>query len=328
MTRIFTEGFESGDALFFTYVGEAEISATKKRSGNYSVATINSASVPWKSVSAVDEAYFRFARTQPAWGGTANIFAWYSGANLLGRINADANRYLTICNSAGTVLATGTIHQNENVWYVIEVHIKIADAGIIEVKVDGILDVTYSGDTKPGVDATFNKLFYWSNNNYFDDIAMNDTNGILDNSWCGDGRVIALIPNGNGDLSQLTNSAGTSIDNYSYVDEQPANTTDYVEGSVVDNKDLYNLTPCGFTFETIKRVWTESRSLDTVAAGGLIAHTIKTHSTEYDSADMQLMNTYYPFISSGSGWVVNPNTGNPWTVAELDALQAGPKTRS
>jgi hypothetical protein len=156
---------------------------------------------------------------------------------------------------------------------------------------------------------------------------MNDTSGAVDNSWCGDGRVVAMFPSGNGDASQLTGSDGNSTDNYALVDEVPSNNdTDYVEGSVVNERDLYQLSnvslPVG---TTVRRVLVESRSKDTVAEGGLIALEVKTGGTEYVSADMALASSYAPVRAE---WILNPNTGVAWTQADLDALQVGPRTRS
>jgi hypothetical protein len=160
--------------------------------------------------------------------------------------------------------------------------------------------------------------------NYYDDLAINDTSGGADDSWCGDGRIIALTPNANGDLSQLTGSDGNSTDNYLLVDDVPSNgDTDYVEGSTVDQKDLYNLTACGLTGVIIKRVWAASRSRDTVAAGGLISLVVKTNSTEYAGTDRALATSYAEVL--GDIHTVNPNTSGAWSTSDLDALQVGPK---
>jgi hypothetical protein len=136
-----------------------------------------------------------------------------------------------------------------------------------------------------------------------------------------------MFPSGNGDASQLTGSDGNSTDNYALVDEVPSNNdTDYVEGSVVNERDLYQLSnvslPVG---TTVRRVLVESRSKDTVAEGGLIALEVKTGGTEYVSADMALASSYAPVRAE---WILNPNTGVAWTQADLDALQVGPRTRS
>lgn len=325
MARLLTEGFESGDVVFFQSGNAAIVSSAGNfRSGLYSAGLPGYGTATRILDSSYSELYIRYATKV----GGFNFGWWNSGTQLGGiRRNGSTNK-IEIYTSTGTLVATGAISIILGTWYVLEIRVKIADSGgVISVKVDGVQDATFTGDTKPGAETTFDNFKWTGDNTYLDDIAINDTFGAVDNSWCGDGRVIALTPNGNGDLSQLTNQLGNSTDNYSYVDEKPSDgDTDYVQGSTVDQKDLYALTDCGLTGISISRVWAESRSRDTVAAGGLLALTIKTNSTEYSSADIALLNTYSRVI--GTDYPLNPNTGVAWTIAQVDALQAGPKTRS
>jgi len=322
MARIFTEGFEMRDLLFFDATGSAGFSTP--RSG---AASLNLGYQGWGNKTIVDlaEAYFRFGFRFNGYQGA--IFIWYNGGTRLGYIGIDSSRRLVIYT--GDVLrATGTIVLSLSAWYLIEVHVLISDTGVVEVRLDGILDVSYSGDTKPGAEATINVCRYCGDSVQFDDLAMNDTTGAVDNSWCGDGKVVMLTPNANGDLSQLMGSDADQIDNYLLVDEFPKDDdTTYVEGSVVDEKDLYNFTDFGLNEQEIKRVWAEARARDTVADAGLVALALKTYDTEYVGPDVTLFTTFTKQIL-GTVHTVNPNTSAAWTPAELDALQAGPVTRS
>ena len=322
MARIFTEGFEMKDLLFFDATGSAGFSTP--RSG---AASLNLGYQGWGNKTIVDlaEAYFRFGFRFNGYQGA--IFVWYNGGTRLGYIGIDSSRRLVIYT--GDVLrATGTIVLSLSAWYLIEVHVLISDTGVVEVRLDGILDVSYSGDTKPGAEETINVCRYCGDDVQFDDLAMNDTTGAVDNSWCGDGKVVMLTPNANGDLSQLMGSDADQIDNYLLVDEFPKDDdTTYVEGSVVDEKDLYNFTDFGLNVQEIKRVWAEARARDTVADAGLVALALKTYATEYVGPDVTLFTTFTKQIL-GTVHTVNPNTSAAWTPAELDALQAGPVTRS
>lgn len=331
MTRVFTEGFESGDVLFFdiNYLGAA--SASIARSGTYSYYGNNAVMYGSKFVTGISEAYFRIGFYAASMAG--RILAWYSdsGANEMGSLRVNAStRKLSLYTGSGTLVATGTHVLSLSTWYLLEVHVKIDNTtGVLEAKLDGISEASFSGDTQPSTATTFDKITYFmqDNNTYYDDLAMNNTSGGSDNSWCGDGRIVALLPNAAGDLSQLTNSAGTSVNNYTYVDERPSNgDTDYVEGAVVDNKDLYNLSAIGLTNIIVKRVWAEARARDTVASGGLISLVIKTNSAEYASSDFSLLTSYTAV--KGPEYLINPNTATLWTISDLDALQVGPKTRS
>jgi len=51
---------------------------------------------------------------------------------------------------------------------------------------------------------------------------------------------------------------------------------------------------------------------------------IRTHDTVYDSANLGHGGTW---STKSNTWTTNPNTGNPWTWAEIDALEAGVSLR-
>jgi len=322
MTRIFTDGAESGDGLFFNSGGSVY---TPARSGVYSY---NAGYVPTKFFPEMSEFYIRFAFWDNVLAGTA-IFVWRRGGTTIG--------YLGITNTTkkigivvnNVVVATGTLALNTSTWYLLEVHVKIADTGgIIEVKIDGVMDCSYSGDTKPGTDAVLDNVFWQrtSQTTLIDDLAMNDTTGTVDNSWCGDGRVIALKPNANGDSSQWTGNDGNSIDNYLLVDEavQDGDTT-YVSSGTTDAKDLYGVENLSVTGVTIKRVWTESVARGDTGTAEQIAHVIKTNGSEYDSPNLTLGISYAR--QTGTAYTVNPQTGAAWTISEVNNLQVGPKVK-
>ena len=327
MARIFTEGFELRDGVFFDLLGGA-INTTTKRSGGASWYIVNGTAK--KNVSDASEIYIRVGFNCLN-SSTTYIFRWYKNSTELGSIRWNSvSGKMAIYTGASTLVANGNIVIGLTTWYLLEAHIKISDTiGVIEVKIDGMTDATFSGDTKPGADTDINTFWYSVTGGvYYDDLAYNDTTGESDNSWCGDGKIIALTPNANGDLSQLVGSDLNSIDNYLLVDEYPHDTdTTYVEGSNVDEKDLYNLAACGLSGVTITRVWGESRTKDTVAADGLVAIVLKTNSTEYPSSDITLLTSYTKQIL-GTVHSVNPNTAVAWSTGDLDALQVGVKTRS
>lgn len=334
MARLFTDGAEMGDALAFT-TSSCTLSTSTKRSGNYGYVTYGGSQNLQKTINSLTEIYIRFGYYDGSLYGTVTPLRWLNGVTVLGSLRlSNTTRKFSFYTGTGTLVSTGSIVATSGTWHLIEVHIKFADSGgLLELRIDGLQDsdATFSGDTKPGAETSINSISLQSaqadSTINTDDIAINDTSGAVDNSWCGDGHVIALVPNANGDLSQLSGSDGNSTDNYLLVDETPSNSdTDYVEGSTVDQKDLYNLSASGLTNVNISRVWGEARSKDTTTAGGLLAITVKTEGTEYDSGDIALPTSYAAV--KGPEYLVNPQTGIAWTIAELDALQVGPKTRS
>ncbi len=335
MTRVFTEGAEFQDLLFWTGKnGSPIISTSVKRSGtaSYRVATGGN-EYYYKDITPITEGYWRIGWRFDNYSFGDVVFKWYYAANLLGQLKINATSHKMELYVSSTLVNTGSIELVSQTFYLLEIHIKIANSGgAIEFKIDGVADASFSGDTQPGSDTTISRLQYGdaggSNLFYFDDLAMNNTNGSVDNSWCNDGHVILMIPDSNGDVSQLLGSDGNSTDNYLLVDDVPPNgDTDFVESSTLNEYDLYNLAASGLTGTTIRRAWAEARAKDTVAEGGLIALVLKTLSTEYDgTTDFSLLTSYTRVV--GTDHPTNPNTGSAWTVAQLDALQVGPKVRS
>lgn len=295
MARIFTDGAEFGDVLLFTSAPSTAASTVQKRSGAYSYLVTGSGYI---NLAGYSEVYLRIA-VWNAGNMLSNGIAFRNGTTTLGSIGRNATSKFVEIRIGTTLSATGTIPLLSSTWYVLEWHLKIDNsAGISEVKVDGVADATTgSTDTQPGAETTFDNLYLSSNagsaSTYFDDLALNDTSGGVDDSWCGDGKIILLTPNANGDSSDLVGSDSDSTNNYLLVDDIPADSdTTYVQSATPDDYDLYNLVACGLSGVTISRVWAEARAKDLVAEGGQIKLTVKTEATEYDSSAIDLLTTY------------------------------------
>ncbi len=329
MARIFTDGAEMGNADFWTAKGpNFNCDSNIKRSGAYSYHHENGANWAYKSFTAISEGYLRmgfYSSEINRWDG--HILQFRKGSTVMLDLRKRTDFKIDVKIGTSTVATTAKVFNNST-WYLFEIRYKVDDsAGFVQIKVDGTLEIDYSGDTKPGGDTAFDNLYLGIEDyvhNYHDDLALNDTSGTEDNSWCGDGRVMMMKPNSAGDQTQLTPSAGS---NYQCVDDVPPNgDTDYVEGGTVDNYDLYHLTASGLASgSTILRVWPVANARDTVANGGKIKLGLKTNSTEYWGDDITLSTTYQNV--GGTIHKTNPNTSAAWTISELDALQVGVKVR-
>lgn len=78
----------------------------------------------------------------------------------------------------------------------------------------------------------------------FDDIAINDTTGTFQTSWCGPGKIVLLEPDTD-DTVAWTDATGTGTGNAGEVDELPGapdDDTSYVTSSTANQEDRYNLT--------------------------------------------------------------------------------------
>lgn len=336
MTRVYTEGFEMGDILSIDVVGNGAISTTQKRSGAYSLLAGNTPSQ--KNLVAASEFYFRFGYYPFTTDSAAHRFIWRNSTTELGSVRFEAGHVTAYTGNSTGIIGTGALTLYANTWYLVEVYVKIADSGgRIVVKIDGTTDIDFTGDSKPGTATTIDNIQFSGTagqTHYFDDIAVNDTNnadGLNDNSWCGDGHIVSLYPTADVAV-QLTGSDGNQVDNYALVDEVPLGTggsDDYVQGTVADERDLYALSDTGWTVGTvtITRVYPESRSMDTVAAGGTIQLGILAVGGSEDySTDQSLLSTYG--IIKGKNYKVNPQGGAAWSTTDVDGVQICVKTRT
>lgn len=231
----------------------------------------------------------------------------------------------------GTVLAEGTAVLTANTWYVIEVYVKIANTGACIVKINGVTDINFSGDTAETSNEYCNKVLIGANwlgspdgaILYFDDIAINDTSGTYQNSWIGQGGVYLLKPNGDGAVVQWTRSGGTT--NYENVDEIPKNTTDWVQGQNSNTKDLYTLEDLPADVKVVDLVEPVWQAALSQAGWNSIKGVIRPGTTDYADAAAKEVTSVHPnyVLYKGDVRYVNPDTGLAWTPAQVNGMQAG-----
>ena len=336
MTRVWSEGFEMRDLIGITNSGAA-INTTTKRSGGASIRLTKSNLYFQKSITGIDEFYIRFGIYIDTFSTNGYIeYQWLNTSTVLGRLWVSHTGVLNLSiGSNYTILDSSPYILSVDTWYLIEAHILIDDAaGSVDVEIDGVNYISYSGDTKPGADTTANIMKFINNDYgssgtadvYFDDMGLNDTAGGVDDSWLGDGKIIIIKPNADTATLDLTPSA--AVAHYTLVDEVPADgDTTYVEGSVDDEEDMYDLEACGLGDVIITRIWTESRSRDTASSGKSVALiTLASGGAEVSGGDVALAGTYTIKVL-GAEELVNPVDASAWEVADIDALQAGIRTR-
>jgi len=335
MTRVLSEGFEMQDLVGIT--GLHTVDTSIKRSGSCSLKLDGGLQYLTIPVADLSELYFRCGMYYVTNATTAAFHVeWRHGTTILGSLVIDmiTNRF-GVLKVGTTTVDTGILETTESVWYLLEVHIKIDDSvGELDFKLDGVDDGTFSGDTKPGADTVIDNIRIYNTRSglgltatsYVDDIGLNDTAGGVDDSWCGDGRIIVIKPNGDTATLDLTPSA--AVDHYTLVDDIPADgDTTYVEGSVDDEEDIYDMEACGLGDVIITRIWTESRSKDTASSGKSVALiTLASGGAEVSGGDVVLSGSYTTKVK-GAEELVNPVDAAAWEVADIDALQAGIRTR-
>ena len=335
-------GFEQGHLSVMPLTGwtDGSVSTTQKRTGAYSFkcgsATQGNG---WTLPANLTNLYIRFGLF---W---ETVYDDASANTLVVFRNSDAERMFRLFGMRGaqtlrvqmwtagawSTVAAGTIRIPTNAWACIEMWLFLDNAGDCEVKINGVLDIDFNGDTLGDqTPASIREVFLGSDSissygvqtAYFDDFALNDTAGAVNNSWIGRGGIVALVPTADSAIKdEWTASAGNK---WAAVDDIPANDdTDYVYESVVDEIQLFTLSDNSApgAVQAID-VWTRAKLA--AAGAGSVAIDIYTSGGHAVSGDFALDTSY---VYKNFIWETDTVGAHAWDDAHLDALEAGVKVR-
>jgi hypothetical protein len=324
MARVFTEGAEMGDTLFWDVVTAAQVHTAQKRTGSYSYGGNTGNTVLQKNITAISEFYYRYAIYESAFNDIVLYFRNSTTIHAGITTNSSNNKvYLQAGGSAGVASSTHSILTNT--WNLFEVYVKVADSpnGRVTIKINGVTEIDYTGDVKNGASTTVDNIYYNENGAtwYIDDLALNDTTGGVDDSWCGDGHIVKLAPDGNGATSDWDGSDGNSTDNYLLVDEVPSDgDTTYVSTSTSSEQDQYSLSAFDGTGKVISRIYVEARAKKTTTdADTLKLGVLPSGGSDEMSSALNLSTNYSRIV--GPDMTVNPDDSAAWEDADLDALE-------
>lgn len=339
MTRLWFTGLEAGSLDVFPRVDNAvAISAVQARTGDYSL-----------HIPGADDRAWTTLRT-----GYTELFLRI-GLYITG--GANDRTFCTLCDNLGAELLTFQVRQADsailvrrgdhndaliaaggvvptNTWCCIEIRILIDNAiGVIQVRIDGVQIINFSGDTQIGADNEVLVVVWgasYSNGayicyGYYDDLAINSIHGIRNNSWLGLGGIVGLVPTGAGNYIQLTPSAGA---NWAAVNEVPPDDdAAYVESLTIDLKDTYIMQDLVITpgqVANITAVQWLCRAYNTVSQGGNFARLFRLYGIDHQGDDVGYDRSYdyHPEVLGES-----PATGQEWTEDDVNALEAGVMVR-
>lgn len=322
MTRILTDGAETGDLTALTS-GNPTINTTTPRSGSYSYYLTEGRSAQY-TIPERTELYIRIG-WKPLLTGNDYLIILRNGSNDIATVYVLSTTSRKVVATRGaTVIQTSDLAITQSRWYLVEVYFKLDDSvGRIIVKIDGVTYIDFTGDTNPAAYTGVDNL-YWVSEGFsqkdfrLDDIAVNDTNGAVDNSWCGDGKIVALVPTGDNSVQWL-GSDGDATDNYALVDETPPSDSDYVRATGSAYTDIYNLTDYDFAGQTIQRIWMVSRAKSD-QSGDYFYHGIQVSGSNYLVTGSLPTSFGRIDIQSTGTWNLNPYTGAAWSQEQLNAL--------
>jgi hypothetical protein len=324
MGRLFIDGFEGGQFDLWTATGSPTISTTQKKTGAYAAyfENYNGNYYLTRSLGAnYQTLYVKFhlyvTNTAPN-AGTILTLLSPSGSNISLSMS-NANRLVVY--RGGTALATGATTISANAWHLIEAKFYIADSsGIAQVKLNGLSEIDYSGDTKNQSEAyatqvRIGAIDFNSWKGYIDDFVVDDA------SWIGDTRIVGIAPSGSGASAQWTPSTGS---NYACVDEIPASDTDYVATNSVDQLDTYAVGDLGAAVDTVKCVQVQARCVKEGAPTPTnLKLATRISGTDYLSANKAVGTTAAALCNL---WETSPATSAAWTLDEVNGCEIGFKS--
>lgn len=335
MTRLFTDGAEMGDTLSFDSVtdpGELSILSTNSFASPYYY-RINTTSVQGSKarvfIPTTTEIYTRQRIRLDGLDADANVVAFYNSITLVARIGFKLGTFVWSSLSSTTVLEEALVAPLSSVWYETEVYFKLANApnGRFVLYVDGNKVLDFTGDTMIAAPATFESIEWGMKGTgqiSFDDLAINDTTGEVDNTWCGDGIVVKTYPSGSGIVNNFLNSGSTSgSSNYTYVDEFPSDgdtSYAYVSASSIGNKDQYRMSTFDGAGKTITRIYPEARIKKTRGDNSTIEIGYLPSGGTDQLSGSQVVGLDYARVV-GTSASTNPVTGLAWTASDLNLLE-------
>ena len=259
-----------------------------------------------------------------------------SDAGVTTHIHVQANpttRAIDVYRGAVTTLlgSTASLLLPANGWFFMEAKVVLHDTnGSVEVRLNGsstpVLNLTgINTKTVTGTKTVFDNIRIGGSDkaHLFDDFyAVNGAGSAPTNTFLGDCKTELLLPNAEGDVLEMSMSTGTT--HYTLVDENPPSGSDYVFSDVMDKIDVYNLTNLASTGGTPIAVSTRLVAAKSDAAFRQVADVLRSGGANYPGPDKVLTPSYQTFIET---YTLNPATGLAWTLADVNALQAGAKVR-
>lgn len=255
-----------------------------------------------------------------------------SGQQMSGKLEITENgRNLVLRNQPSTqenVLYTSDFSLNFDTWYYVELKWKChASEGLGELRLNEQTLFSFSNtDTRPSLGiANQIAMVQIRGGSYidmhYDDIYILDTTGSKNNDFLGDVRIDAVNPNGAGNYSQMTPSAGS---NYQCVDETAFDDSDYVQDASDGNKDSYSYADVPTDLDDLAIFGVQLNNVSQRTAGTdnrKLKGFLRTGSTDYEETTAQSLSD--SFFRQQTIWEDDPSDSNDWTKAKINACEFG-----
>lgn len=223
-----------------------------------------------------------------------------------------------------TILAASTDSLRAGTYHYIEFKMTVHDTtGSATLKINGVEQFALTNiDTKVSTTTTSQGARFYGNSTLqaytYDDIYICDTTGSTNNDFLGSIRVDGILPDGAGDQTDWTPSAGA---NYAAVDENPQDDdTTYVEDSTSTNQDLYNYAAMP-SVDAIKGLQINTTVRETDVTNYTLKTLIKTGTTTSADSAQAIAGTSFETLVRVAE--LDPDTSAVWIEAGVNAAQFG-----
>lgn len=335
MARLFMTGFEAGhlDASYDSIpVTGMSISSTQARTGTYSSLQQNSGAYGRSALAGNPSEVFGRVAIYPTNQNGNGVFLTLQdsagGNQITFGIVLTTHEIEVRCGAYnGTVIGTSSAAITFNVWNCIEFRLVVDDtAGILTCKINGATEIDETDiDTQATANANVGYVCVGASPangsyrmwGYWDDVAINDTSGTVNNSWVGRGGIYGLKPSAAGTHTDFTPDSG---DNYSRVDDVPPDDdTSYVESDQVGDIDTYaleDLTPTEGAITAVKWI---ARAKLAEAGTGDFQRVLRHNGADYNGSDLSVDVSYAYFTEI----LDQAPDSTEWSIAKVNALEAG-----
>jgi hypothetical protein len=326
MGRILIDGFESGGYDLYAASANASVisSAGKDMDGSYCLDLTTGGAYVYKLTAAagISEVYLAVLWRPSAPSDLQPIFRFQNGVADIATLYRNNSTNKLQAYRKTTLIDTGTKTISNDTTYLIEVYFKLADAGgRFAVKVDGVIDIDFTGDTKDGLETVFNRIYLGRDDAtkttkaYFDNFKIDDA------AYPGSGKIQAIVPTGVGNATEWTPSVGA---NWECVNEIPKNDADYVSASGTDkDEDTYTTGNLSGSIASINCVQVQSRTQNITFTNNLNL-IVRSGGADYISGDKAVSDwmSYYHI------WETNPADSAAWEEADVNAIEIGIKNNT
>lgn len=335
--------------------GASKIDTTIKRSGLASCRSINATDgqstfrVQFSLNTVSTDLYFRFylyITTMPAENNS--IFEVFDqGIDTEGNLTLNTNGTLTWEDDDSTDVGTGATVLTTGQWYRIEVNY---DAGAnIEVLVDGSSQFSLGANDGDGIDTFLVGMCSPGANScggdnsgtgdwYFDDLAVNNTSGTLQNSYPGAGSIVHMQPDSAGDGNGCSAGSVVSVDEVTPDDNTTFCNLDADTGGDILDVNTESASAAGIdSYDTITLVHVGIREAKVSAASATWNVRVKSAAGGTTSAGTNIAGSNTAYATNGPVYTffpreyslvsyTDPTTGVAWTPTgtnSLDNMQIG-----